>query len=301
MGIYSEDRELDQFMLKVNEALLLKDIVSLPESFKEINYGVSFKCKKGSDKKVSSVSIYHSDNKGFSIVTANTELKSFIRSLLMDGEVAGSDEAGKGDFFGPLVVCSFLLGEKTKEILSLKFGDSKAMNEKEIFDFYEETRKFRNFFSVVKIMPKRYNSLYNSFAEKGGNLNNILAWAHKKALSDLIEKNPNTEKVIIDQFSSSPAVTSPIREALKNQEVIFQTKGEKNDPVAAASVIARAEYLLSLKKISEELFQNKIELNSGSGPETDRKLLKIIDTFGVEAVESCGKLHFANFSKLNIN
>lgn len=301
MGIYSEDSELDQFMITINESLILKGIIPLPESFKEIGYGVSFKCKGENERKVTSVSIYHSNKKGFSIVSANVALKAFIRSLLMDGEVAGSDEAGKGDFFGPLVVCAFLLGEETKELLQVKFGDSKAMNEKEIFNFYEKAMHYKNSFSVVKIMPKRYNSLYSSFAAKGGNLNNLLAWAHKRALLDLVAKKPGTERIIIDQFSSSHSIISQIRNSFKTQEVIFQTKGEKNDSVAAASVIARAEYLLSLKKLSEELFQNKIFLNSGSGAETDRKITNIIDNFGKESVELCGKLHFTNFSKLNIN
>lgn len=237
MGMYSKDPILDAFVEKVYAELLSQRHIVDPESFKEINYGVSFRIGSG---KGNAVAIYHSPKKGFSVVTKDEKIRGFILSLLSEGSVMGSDEAGKGDLFGPLVVAAFYLGAESTDILSLGIRDSKEMKDEDVIRIYGEMkRRFSRSFRVVRIMPKRYNSFYSDLRAKGKNLNHMMAWAHGKALSALAELRPEADRAIVDRFSEKPDVLRMISGAVPAVSVDFQVRGERNPAVAAASMAAR--------------------------------------------------------------
>ena len=84
----------------------------------------------------------------------------------------GGDEAGKGDFFGPLCVAAVQADENgIKELLKLGVRDSKQMTDKIMLAMAPKIRAVAAV-SVVRISPVKYNEMYSSFK----NLNHLLAW-----------------------------------------------------------------------------------------------------------------------------
>lgn len=299
MELYSQNKTLSSFTEKAYTNILEAGFIVVPDSFREIDYGLSFKVIHPEKKKKDlSVAIYHTEKKGFSFVTSNTVIRSILLSLLTETGTAGSDEAGKGDFFGPLTVCCFILGEKERKLLELDIKDSKKLSNEKILMIYDHIQKnYSSSYSIIRINPERYNSFYDDLKSRGKNLNSLLAWAHSKAISTLFQKRSDIKKVIVDQFSANRSITSMITDKVQNAEVIFKVRAEQNPAVAIASILARAEYLHQLKTLSLK-FDKKIALQSGSGPESDLIAQKILSDFGEKALRSVCKVHFDNFSKL---
>ena len=300
MGFYSKDEKLSEFVEKAYGKLLSSNFEVDADTFRESQYGVSFKVRRKSENvKPVNIAIYHTEKKGFSVVTADTEIHSVILSLLSETGTLGSDEAGKGDVFGPLVVCAFLLGEREQELLKLGVKDSKRMKNEEILDIYKKIQTgFPDSFSLVRIMPERYNSFYRSLAEQGKNLTNLLAWAHSKAVSNVVSKRADVTQILIDKFSDNPAANSLIVSAANGIPIKFQVRAEQNPAVALASIVARAGYLISLNQISETVLENTFRLIPGSGAESDGLLEKITGKYGIGILGKIAKTHFANCEKL---
>ena len=300
MELYSENKTLACFAEKAYHKILEAGYIVIPESFKEIDYGLSFKIINPDKKKKDlSVTIYHTEKNGFSFVTSNPNIRSILLSLLTKTGTAGSDEAGKGDFFGPLTVCCFILGEKEKALLSLDIKDSKKLNTKKILSIYDHiSENFRNSYSIVRINPERYNSFYEDLKARGKNLNSLLAWAHSKAISNLLERRKDIERIIVDQFSASRNIVSIIEKNSSGIPVNFKVRAEQDPSVAIASILARAEYLKQLDFLSEKFFDGKIILSSGSGPDADNIAQRILNDFGEKTLRAVCKAHFDNFTKL---
>jgi ribonuclease HIII len=147
----------------------------------------------------------------------------------------GIDEAGKGDFFGPLCIAGVQADEEgIKKLLSLGVKDSKRMSDKSVLDMSKKIKaSFQH--SIVRLSPKKYNELYENFH----NLNRLLAWGHATAITELAE-NTKCDNVIIDQFASEKLVIDAL-ERKKINPKLTQRHGAESDPVvAAASILARA-------------------------------------------------------------
>jgi len=298
MELYSTDPVLNDFIEKGYISLIGRGYDVIPESFKEINYGVSFKALKQGSSKSINVTVYHTERNGFSIVTPDKEISSVFKQLLSDSGTAGSDEAGKGDFFGPLTVCTFVLGKKEQELLKLNIKDSKKLKNEEITDIYKKVlTDHPSSFSVVRIMPERYNSFYTDLAQKGRNLNFMLGWAHSKAISELIAKRDDIKTILIDKFSDNPSINGMALSAAKGLPVNFKVRAEQDPAVAIASIIARAVYMESLEKISENVLSGRFRLVPGSGETADLLFSQIIDEFGTGIAPLICKTHFANFNR----
>ena len=298
MNLFSQDKILSDFVEKAYIRLLEASYTINSENIKEIPYGVTLKTGKSEDKLVS-VAIYHTEKKGFSVVTTDPEIKSLLLSLITNIGTLGSDEAGKGDVFGPLVVCSFLLGKKEEALMKLGAKDSKRMKNEEILDIYEKINAdFRDSFSMVRIMPERYNSFYQNLSEQGKNLTDLLAWAHSKAIANVVAKRDDIKRVLVDKFTTSYSANARIIAAAGKNPVNFQVRAEQDPAVAIASVIARAGYLISLNQISETVLENKFRLVPGSGAESDKLLEEISATYGKEILNKIAKTHFANCERI---
>jgi len=298
VGIYSKDTVLDNFVEIAYATLLKKGYTIEPESFKEINYGITFKTNLPENKKSFTVTIYHTEKNGFSFVTPDKEIKSTLQLLVSDTGTAGCDEAGKGDFFGPLVAACFVLGEKEVALLKLGIKDSKKMKTEEILNLYNTiSRNYPDSFSVVKIMPERYNTFYTDLVKQGRNLNDMLTWAHSKALLSLREKRTDIKKIIVDKFSDNKSLQNRISSSSGNVPVDFRVRAESFPPVAIASIIARAEYILSLENISKTFLDGKFSLLSGSGENSDKLFEEIVLQFGEEISAKICKKHFNNYMK----
>jgi ribonuclease HIII len=196
----------------------------------------------------------------------------------------GIDEAGKGDFFGPLCIAGVQAGEdKVKDLLSLGVRDSKKMSDKSVLEI---SKKIRNQFpySIVRLFPQKYNELYANFQ----NLNRLLAWGHATAIVDLVEKT-SCRKVIIDQFASEHLVISALKR--KNIDVdLTQRHGAEDDVVvAAASILARAAFLEGLEQLGSGI---GITLPKGASQKVIEVGKAIVAKHGEQILLTLGKLHF---------
>ena len=167
---------------------------------------------------------------------------------------AGSDESGKGDYFGPLVVCCAYTDEAlSAEMQKLGVKDCKQMSDKAVLTAGAKLRALLGpaGYAVVKLGPAAYNRLY----AKMRNINRMLAWAHGTAIEELLEKRPGCGRVVVDQFAPTEAtILRALKPLGKKAKVEQRHKAESDIAVAAASVIARELFLRDVGKMRDELF-----------------------------------------------
>ena len=199
----------------------------------------------------------------------------------MDGRI-GVDESGKGDFFGPLVVAACYVGpEHLAELDGVK--DSKKLTDAQALRLSVAIARACPH-SVLSIGPEKYNELYARFK----NLNHLLAWGHARAIENVLEVHP-ADLVISDQFAAGGAV---VKRALfeRGQKARFESRvrAEADLAVAAASILARAEFLRRLKALGAEF---GMELPKGAtnviGPGK-----RLVAAKGKEALPQVAKMHF---------
>lgn len=171
---------------------------------------------------------------------------------------AGSDESGKGDYFGPLVVCCAYTDEAlSAQMQELGIKDCKQMSDKAVLTAGAKARAILgpNGYSVVKLGPAAYNRLY----AKMRNINRMLAWAHGTAIEDLLTKQTQCSRVVVDQFAPTEAtILRALKPLGKKSEVVQRHKAESDIAVAVASVIAREIFLRDIAKMSEEFFGSEV-------------------------------------------
>jgi len=207
--------------------------------------------------------------------------------------VVGSDEVGKGDFFGPLVVvAAYVPKEKIALVRELGVRDSKALNDTEI-------RKIaRDLHSVIpyeyKILDNpRYNEMQRTMTQ--GKMTAVL---HNAALGGLLERlEEKPDAILIDQFAERSIYLKHISgEARQVKDLLcFATKAEgRNVAVAAAWIIARAIFLKEMDKLSSEA---GVTIPKGAGRQVDEAAARLIRRFGEEQLARYTKRHFANTKK----
>jgi len=201
---------------------------------------------------------------------------------------AGLDESGKGDFFGPLIAAT-VIGQRSMIESWRKAGaqDSKKMAESKILELDHIIRNTPGV--VVKVcfcgMPK-YNEL---MARPRANLNLLLAWQHATALSQALAISP-VKWGLLDQFTEQPLVQRELaKKKVENFELRMRTKAESDPVVAAASIVARAEFVRQMNQLSKQFGQ---KLQKGAGPLVRAQAHDIIKNLGVHALKDYAKLHF---------
>jgi ribonuclease HIII len=167
----------------------------------------------------------------------------------------GTDEAGKGDYFGPLVVAAVWADEEMEATLvSQGVKDSKRTTDAVNRKLAKEIAALCPH-QVVKIFPEKYNQLIGRM----GNLNHLLGWAHARAIESLLEeienRNPGKKDrlvVVADQFGDESYIRNALMKRGKTVEINQQTKAEEHTVVAAASILARAGFLNGLAHLAKE-------------------------------------------------
>ncbi|MFB0565838.1 MAG: ribonuclease HIII [Candidatus Aminicenantaceae bacterium] len=196
----------------------------------------------------------------------------------------GTDESGKGDYFGPLVVAGlFLLDEQQKVLEELGVKDSKKFSDSPLKELAEVLKKGYKY-SLVVIGPEKYNKLYGKLR----NLNRILAWAHSRAIENILEEVQCT-LAITDQFGDKFYILNALMKKGKNVELIQKPKAEEDLAVAAASILARAEFLKRLYFLSKDV---GIDLPKGSSPMAEEVGAKLVSLKGVQILDKVAKKHF---------
>lgn len=204
--------------------------------------------------------------------------------------IIGTDESGKGDYFGPLVSAGVYVNDvMAKNLISRGVRDSKKIADTKILELAREIIKISHgYFSVIEISPEKYNDLYDQFSREKKNLNTLLAWGHAKALEEILSK-VDCRVAIADQFADEKFILSKLQEKGKKINLIQMHKAEQNIAVAAASVLARARFLEKLHRLSNEY---KIDLPKGVSKKVIDSAKKIIEIHGKETLRKVAKLHF---------
>lgn len=197
----------------------------------------------------------------------------------------GSDEAGKGEWYGPLVVVAIAASPETvARLRRLGVKDSKSLPREAIFHLGEELESIRQLrWKEVVLSPTKYNELYDRFKSEGKTLNDLLAWAHSAALRELLANlRGNRAKVVIDEFDASK-MDLRLRSVDQDKVTIVQKpRGEEDPMVATASILAKWIFEKEVDKLSGRVL---LDLKKSSPGDVPRERLPEI-----------AKLHFQNVS-----
>ena len=201
----------------------------------------------------------------------------------------GIDESGKGDYFGPLVIAGVYVTDKiSQRLLNLGVRDSKRISDSRIQTLHQDILALTKS-SVVAIGPQRYNELY----EKMRNLNRLLAWGHARALENLLTQ-VKCSRALADQFGDEGLIKRALMDKGKTIVLEQRHRAEEDVAVAAASIVARAEFLSRLKRLSSEY---KVNLPKGASTEVQRAIQAIAKQYPSlkdreEILKKVAKWHF---------
>jgi ribonuclease HIII len=218
-----------------------------------------------------------------------------VKSIELGDQWIGTDEAGKGDYFGPLVGAAVMVDKNiADQLLIIGVKDSKNLTDNKNRELAIRINEIcGKHAQVVLIPPVRYNLLYEQFKSEGKNLNTLLAWVHTRALEDLLTTYPQNQiTVIIDKFADEQYINSKLLGNSRRTKLnlIQLPKAEANIAVAAASVLARAQFLNWLERTSHQF---KFSLPKGaSDPKVVQIARHIVETLGREKLTEYVKLHF---------
>ncbi|MEW6535394.1 MAG: ribonuclease HIII [Candidatus Auribacterota bacterium] len=220
----------------------------------------------------------------------NYGYEDIINDLESHDARIGVDESGKGDYFGPLIIAGVYITPKVEKTLrKLGVKDSKNISDKKIRVLREKIIELCPF-SVVVIGPERYNDLYDRI----GNLNRLLAWGHARVIENLLTK-VDCDKVIIDKFGNNKYILDSLMKRGKKIPIVQKVRAEVDCAVAAASVLARGEFLRRLAKLSKEL---EIKLPKGANDKVETTAKELISQQGIDSLKKAAKMHFKTTRKI---
>jgi ribonuclease HIII len=205
----------------------------------------------------------------------------------------GVDESGKGDFFGPLCIAGVYVNERViKAWADLGIRDSKNISsDKKISELADKIRKTPG--CVTTVVPVG-NEAYNRLYAKMRSVNAMLAWGHARVIENLLGQrhrmNPPPVKAISDQFAASKSV---IEKALMAQgrelQLVQRHRAEEDVAVAAASILARDEFVKGLAKLEKQF---EVKLPKGASAAVDAAAKKFVEERGAGELARISKLHF---------
>ena len=205
----------------------------------------------------------------------------------------GTDESGKGDYFGPLVIAGVYVNNES--IAALKRAgvkDSKEIkSDTTIKTISKEIKKIAsNGYSLVTIFPEKYNELYRSFR----NVNRLLGWGHAKVLENILDKQEVVE-AISDKFGDESFIKNSLQE--KGKKIILHqlTRAERYTAVAAASILARDRFNDWFAEKNREL---NFQLPKGASSKVEEAARELKSLYGEDFLQRVAKLHFKTSKKI---
>lgn len=281
-------------------------------SEKEINYGYQFVVRQGNAKV--NLAVYNGKKGRRMVWSGDTELQEELEAAVAGntaapkkagstrqrsqrGVWAGSDESGKGDFFGSLVVAAVVADATTAEKLAAAgVKDCKLLTDKKILELEDVIKATVVDYSVLELKPQFYNLRYEQVAAQGGKLNQLLGYGRVAALSKVLERHPECDSALIDQFTTSDVNIVALKERFPKCRVQQKPRAESDLAVAAASVLARACFLRTMKALAVSV--GREELPKGGGDHATACARELAQEFGKAALRNFVKLHFANYSRV---
>jgi len=273
-----------------------------------IDYGCQLRLALDGERAV--LNVYYSQKRGVSTVVggqSHSRLKGILHAVLGRAKASrplpdiapmhawqswiGSDESGKGDYFGPLVVAAFAMTRELEPALArMGVRDCKLLRDREVYEIALGLhREFPANIHYILLRPKRYNELYASFSAQGKNLNDLLAWLHATVDTELLARHPFCEGILVDQFSVAKKASTQILLKVPAANVVERTGAERDTGVAAASVIARYQFLKHMALL-EKVHKMKLPLGASKAVRDAAKAF--VDANGRQCLGEVAKLHF---------
>ena len=268
-------------------------------------YNYEFRVQKGADRLKILVYFGKSGNKTVIQGNKDSQLYIDINNLLFANKkdiaeydfpeplhYIGTDESGKGDYFGPLVVAGVIVDCVTAvQLKKIGVKDSKLLSDDIIKKLSPLIKKIvDNKFDIIVITPKTYNSLH----AKMKNVNKILGWSHAKVIENLLAKE-DVADAISDKFGNERLIKDSLQEKGKKINLMQFTKAEKYTAVAAASILARNRFS---EWFTEQSEKNNLMLPKGASKIVDNALKDIKEKYGVGILNEIAKVHFKTTNKL---
>ena len=201
----------------------------------------------------------------------------------------GVDEAGKGDFFGPLCTAAVYADEEIiNGLVALGIQDSKRIADTRIHKIAPKIKEICPH-EILILKPEKYNELYDKFY----NLNRLLAWCHATVIESVHTKTGCTFATI-DQFGDERLVLTALNKKNDGIKLQQQHKGEEDIVIAAASVLARHAFITSMKKASDHL---GIELPKGASAQVKAVARQLANKDPALLRQVC-KTHFKTYSEV---
>jgi len=212
-------------------------------------------------------------------------------AFALDRITVGSDESGKGDYFGPLVVAAVVV--QPEQVVTLqKAGvrDCKKMADSVVLRSAKAIRDLCPH-SVIRMDPVDYNERHAA----EGNVALFLSRMHAEAIAKAVADAPRCEGIVIDKFTFASRLEDALTAAGVDLPVVIRTKAEDNPAVAAASVLARAEFLIALKELGEDW---GVELKKGASGAVEAMARDIFRVGGMPALDTIAKTHFRTTTRV---
>lgn len=221
---------------------------------------------------------------------------SFLEQTLMYDQFncIGSDEAGSGDYFGPLTVCAaFVTKEHVPILKTLGVDDSKKLTDTKIVELAEQLVTF-----IPHSLLTLHNEKYNIQQAKGWTQVKMKAVLHNEAIKNVLEKidSSQLDYIVIDQFAKREVYNHyALSDIPLPKKTKFETKGEsKSLAIAVASIISRYAFVTYMDRISKNI---NMTIPKGAGAKVDVIAAKIIKKYGLSHLDTISKKHFKNREK----
>lgn len=218
--------------------------------------------------------------------------ETVLDPTLLDPRI-GVDESGKGDFFGPLCIAAVYVNER---VLSA-WQDAGVRDSKSVSSdaqIAKLARLIRDTPGCVVDAVCVGNEAYNRMHAKSGSVNRILAWGHARVIENLLQQgarlNPPPLRAISDQFAAEKAtVERALMDLGKQLELVQRHKAETDLAVAAASIIARNEFVQRLAAL-EKMYGLRLPKGASAGVEEAARAF--VAQHGPDALPKVAKMHF---------
>ena len=271
----------------------------LIDKISEINYGIQLYISKEDKNEIFRV---YQNTKGKVTLDSSPlkdiELKEYLLLFgqkvtegypLMNPPLIGTDEAGKGDYFGPLCVCAVYADEEDyKRLIKLGVKDSKLLNDKKIIELAGKIKSSNIIYSVVKIGNAKFNEMYT----KNGNINAIMGWAHACSIKNILDKK-SCLNILTDKYGSEHWLVQNLGQQHLN--VVQVPKAEQNAAVAAASILARDAFVNSIQKLQKK-YSSSFPLGASSLVDEAGKIF--VQKYSIESLKDVAKISFKNTSRI---
>ena len=202
----------------------------------------------------------------------------------------GIDEAGKGDYFGPLVVAGVRVtgAEMATGLQEIGVRDSKTVGVLGARPMAERILKATgpDNVRVVVLRPEEYEKR----RRKAGNVNDLLGEVDAGIIREL---KGEVELVVVDQYAKgarsrlAPSVPPGVR-------LEVRPRAEDDAAVAAASILARARQLDEVDLLSEKV-GFRLPLGATHVLDAGRRVVREL---GMDGLAKVAKTHFATTKKI---